>query len=313
MEFIKTPENYSPIGQPVRYAFSHPQAGTFVFQIADAATGSLLGCKRFVATASGSFDIAPYLRQAIRYNPAAGATGFVDSSKRSITVTIAAEGAISQTRTYLHRLCTAQPGILTTLPKTRLIAAGECDEITLLTSQSCTASVIARTNASTEGETFHTSLRGLRTFRLNTADYPGAEAISVSFGDLGEVEYLVVPRPHQACRLAWVSTEGSIEHYTFPTQRSVEVQCDKSRICDSDGYTTTESRLERRTTLLSAYETPQMLEALAEILSSPVVWIAEGTAYTPVDILTTEACTLRPETMQCFEITLRSTLKTTIR
>ncbi|MFR3334225.1 MAG: hypothetical protein ACLTSJ_09890 [Alistipes communis] len=123
---------------------------------------------------------------------------------------------------------------------------------------------------------------------------------SVSYGGPGRFR-----RP----QLAWRSSAGSIEHYTFPIEKSVTTETVKDRAYGTDGHLTAAARTERRTTLVSAYETRAVLEALSEITASPEVWLAEGGGYTPVDVTTPAAVVHRHAAVNCLEIEIRPSAK----
>ena len=53
-----------------------------------------------------------------------------------------------------------------------------------------------------------------------------------------------------------------------------------------------------------------MLDALAELLTTPDVWIAGDEGYTPVDVVTDQAVIRRHGTMCCFEAEIRPKRKT---
>lgn len=57
---------------------------------APSAEGELLGAKRFVGIAEAAFDVAPYLRRAVRFAPSSGGTGFCDASNRTVAATVEA-------------------------------------------------------------------------------------------------------------------------------------------------------------------------------------------------------------------------------
>lgn len=307
MQFTLIPPDYAPLGGGAVYAFEAPESGTYDFRIIDALADQLLGTKRFYATAAGRFDIAPYLRDRIRCTPAAGSTGFAAAERRSVTVRVETDGAAAPARTFLPGpTAGTAPELRTSLPRVRLLAPGECEEITLLSAAPCTATIVVRTGDTTEGVTCRDTSGGLRLFRLDTADFPQAETITLSFGELGEVECHLVERPREAQRLAWVGRMGSVEHYTFPVEKFCEAVVKKERIRGSEGHATVQCRREVRTTLVSAFETSENAEALTEILSAPAVWLAEDDgSYTPVDVLTDRAVFRRHGALCCLEITIR--------
>lgn len=307
MQFTQIPSDYAPLDGGVVYAFEAAQSGTHNFRIIDVMSGDELGVKRFYATAKGRFDATPYLRDRIRFIPAAGSTGFAGADGRSVTIRVETEGAATPARTFLPgRTAGRSLEIRTSLPRIRLLGRGECEEITLLGDEPCTATILVRNGDAVESVTYRDTAGGLRLFRLDTADFPQAETITLRFGEAGEVEYRIVERPREAHRLAWAGQAGSIEHYTFPIEQLCEVRVAKERICGREGPATVRCEREVRTTLVSAFETPEMAEALTDILSAPAVWQAEDNgSYTPVDVLSDRVAFRRHGAFSCLEITIR--------
>lgn len=221
------------------------------------------------------------------------------------------EKAVSPERTFLpRRNIVAAPALLTAMPSVRTISPGESDELTLLCDEACTITVTAQAGDSATAESYRTKSGGVLVFRLDTRDFPDAETLTVDAGKCGSVSYTVVPVVSGGRRLAWRSSAGSIEHYTFPIEKSVTAETVKDRAYGTDGHLTAAARTERRTTLVSAYETRAVLEALSEITASPEVWLAEDGGYTPVDVTTPAAVVHRHAAVSCLEIEIRSKRKT---
>lgn len=319
MTFTQIPQHYAPLGGELRYTVTAAAAGTIDLRIIDAGTATLIGAKRLAGGASASFDAAPYLRRAVRFRPVTGSTGFHVAEGRSIAAVVEAsittpgeaDPATGQTvtspeRTFLAcRSAVTAPALLTAMPATRLISPGESDELTLLSDQACVVTVTAQAGESTTAESYRTRSGGVLIFRLDTRDFPGAETLTVEAGECGTVVYTVVPVLSGGRRLAWRSSAGGIEHYTFPIEKSTTAESTKTRAYGAEGHLTAAACTEQRTTLISAYETRAALEALAEITASPDVWLAQGDAYTPVDVTTSTAVVHRHGAVSCLEIEIR--------
>lgn len=217
----------------------------------------------------------------------------------------------SPLRTFLPcREALAAPALLTAIPCVRLISPDESDELTLLTDGACTVTVTAQSGESTTAETYRTTTGGLHLFRLDMRDFPEAESLTVDAGACGTVCYTVVPAVPGARRLAWRSSAGSIEHYTFPIERSDTLETTKKRAYGAEGHLAATIGSERHTLLVSAYEPRATVEALAEILTSPAVWLAGKTEYTPVDVITDKAVLHGHGAVTCLEVAIRPKRKT---
>lgn len=319
MTFTQIPQQYAPLGGELRYTVTAAAAGTIDLRIIDTGSANLIGARRSAGSASASFDIAPCLRRAIRFSPTTGSTGFYVTEGRSISAVVEAaitpagetapadgDAAVSPERTFLAcREMAAAPALLTAMPPDRLISPGESDELTLLCDQACTVTVTAQAGETATAESYRTKSGGMLVFRLDTRDFPDAETLTVDAGKCGTVSYTVVPAVSGGRRLAWRSSAGSIEHYTFPIEKSATVETVKSRAYGAEGHLTAAARTERRTMLVSAYETRTVIEALSEITASPEVWLADGDRYTPVDVTTPAAVVHRHAAVSCLEIEIR--------
>lgn len=124
------------------------------------------------------------------------------------------------------------------MPSVRTISPGESDELTLLCDEACTITVTAQAGDSATAESYRTKSGGVLVFRLDTRDFPDAETLTVDAGKCGSVSYTVVPAVSGGRRLAWRSSAGSIEHYTFPIEKSVTAETVKNRAYGTDGHLT---------------------------------------------------------------------------
>ena len=191
------------------------------------------------------------------------------------------------------------------MPLERIIPAGAADELTLLTNGSCSITVTGASRDATTAENFRILKMGLHLFRLDTRDFPECETITVDAGTCGAVRYTVIPASQNAARVAWRSHAGSIEHYSFPIVRSTTLHISKQRAEGVDGHLITGSETARETLLVSAYETQEILEALAEIVSAQQVWLVDGETYSPIDVLTEEVVIQRLGTLCSLELLIR--------
>ena len=324
MTFTQIPQQYAPLGGELRYTVTAAAAGTIDLRITDTGSANLIGARRFAGSASVSFDAAPCLRRAIRFSPVTGSTGFHVAEGRCIAAVVEAgmtpagetapangEKAVSPERTFLpRRNIVAAPALLTAMSSVRTISPGESDELTLLCDEACTITVTAQAGDSATAESYRTKSGGVLVFRLDTRDFPDAETLTVDAGKCGSVSYTVVPAVSGGRRLAWRSSAGSIEHYTFPIEKSESVETTRQRAYGAEGHLVARTRTERRTVLVSAYEPRAALEGLSEVLSSPDVWLAGDDGYTAVDVVTEKSVLHRHGAVTCLEIEIRPKRKT---
>lgn len=310
MQFTRIPDSYAPLGGPLIYAFDGDRSD-FDVRITDPAQQTAYGAKRFAAATEAAFDIAPYLRRALRFTPLTSESGVHDGSGRMLRVVVAVtDRTTRQTITAPVRVVlpsVAQPGgpaLLTAMPRTRLIAAGESDELTFVTYAPLQLTVSADYGPHTTTETHSIPADGLHLFRLNTADFPRADRITVEAGSCGTVVYSVMQPVQEAVRLAWRSRAGSIEHYTFPIEVAAGFEADRHCACGPDG-SVSRSDVTSYRTLRSALERREVLEPLAELIATPEVWIVEGARYTPVEVATDRAVVHRYGALRYLEIVIR--------
>lgn len=318
MQFTQIPQQFAPLGGPVRYIVETGTTQNIDIRIRNGAqnpdtpAGELFGAKRFVQVTQADIDIAPCLRRAIRLSPDSGFTGVYPASGRTVIALIEAQSAepggdtiIAPARTFIcAQAGSLTLGLLTAMPLSRIISEGESDELTLLTDGNGTITVTAQTPETTVAESYQLQGAGLHLFRLNTSDFPGAESLTIDAGVWGVVSYTVVPAPPDGRRIAWRSATGAIEHYTFPVVSFATAEAQKLRAEGVEGAESLTTAYEVRTTLRSAFETHIMLEALAELLAAEQVWQVEGERYTPVDVVTTSAKIHRQGLFGAIEIEL---------
>ena len=313
MKFIQTPELYASLDQEVRYVIQQDNPGNIDIRIRDLNTETLLGTKRFTETTEASFDLAPRLRNFLEFTPSTGNTGFKTATDRTVIAQVEAYETGSDHSNTISTGITLIPGdrpaipseIRTSMPLERIIPAGAADELTLLTNGSCSITVTGASRDATTAENFRILKMGLHLFRLDTRDFPECETITVDAGTCGAVRYTVIPASQNAARVAWRSHAGSIEHYSFPIVRSTTLHISKQRAEGVDGHLITGSETARETLLVSAYETQEILEALAEIVSAQQVWLVDGETYSPIDVLTEEVVIQRLGTLCSLELLIR--------
>ena len=310
LTITKQPTLNAAGGGEAEYRIETDRKETLNVKVTDAETNALLGTKRYAEVTEATVDAAPIVNRHLHFAPETGPTGFLPAKdrRREVKVKVETADATATSGTCVYhageKALTAS-GLLTTMPLQRLIAPGECDEVTMLTIDTPWMTVRATGPGGTKERNYSTRNTVVQVFRLNTADFPGAERITLTTGEGQTVEYTVIASPKGARRIAWRSRAGSLEHYTFPTEVCATVEASKTRICGPDGYSTTASTEKRRTRLRSAYETRAAAEALAEIVASPQVWRVAGGRYEPVDVVTDTAVLQRQGVLNMLEIEIR--------
>lgn len=315
MQFYKYPDAYAPVGAgiPAIFGLQLDAPDNIDLRIRKTESNRLLGGKRFVNVSRADIDVAARIRSVMAFTPSTGKTGFKSTDGRLIRACVEAlhPGSetielTSETRTFIPGDQSAQSsGLRTAMPLNRLIPAGEADEISLFNNNCCTVLVSGSGRDSTVAEQFESSQYGWQVFRLNTADFPDCDTITVDTGIGESIVYTVIPASQNAVRLAWESHTGAIEHYSFPTVRQTSLLVEKLRTESPEGYLVTAAETLRKTTIVSAFELPEVLEPLAELTSARNVWALKRDIYTPIDILTDEVVIQQHGTLCALELAFR--------
>lgn len=322
MNFTQIPPRYAPLGGELRYAVEDTVADDIDIYISGPGSTPLYGTLRFAASQAASFDIAPFLRSRLGFEPVVRGTGFHAATGRTVAAMVVAgrpgtlpDGAQATTsaQPFLAGCRTVEaPALCTTFPLQRLIPEGSSDELTILAPDSGTvkATVTARRADTAAARNYTFESGGPVLFVLDTRDFSGAEQLTVAIEGIATVEYTVVPAAQQLVRVAWRSSAGSVEQYGFPVERTRSLQVEKLRATSPEGHVAVTRGCEVRRTLVSAYETEGLLAALSEVLAAPEVWIVGEEACTPVDVLTDTATLRRLGSLCNLEIEIRERANT---
>lgn len=310
MQFTRIPPNNASIYDELIYSFQTETPQTVVLNIIDNNTFETIATKRFVGVTTADVDVAPYLRAITQYLPEGGSTGFYTPTYRYFAIAIDVNGVKSPPRMFTTTQTTDGDALISTIPLHRCIAEGESDQIMILPASPITVTVIAEGDGVTIAESYQQHVGGLTIFRLNTLDFLNTTQITVSLGDIANVEYTTISQPKSARRLAWVSRKGSIEHYTFPIEKSVDIDVKRESTLSEEGVKKSYSTAKQSTTtLLSAYEPAKVIGALAEILYSNHTWEVDGEEYRSVDIVECRSAIKKYGALNNVEVTLSSNEK----
>lgn len=151
---------------------------------------------------------------------------------------------------------------------------------------------------------------GQRAVAVTARGREGVDAIRVSVkvdGVVSEtIEYDLQENIRGSRRVAWLNTHHSPEVYTFPLRKSILIEATRRHMESLWGSEAAAVESASELKLLSAYEPQQQLKAIAEILSSPRVWLVEGSKVQDVR-LTTERVLISPsEEMGIIEVDIRA-------
>ncbi len=291
--FESIPANFSSLFSELNYTFVTSESRDITLSICDAHSQQLCGSKRVYGSCTATVNIAPIIREYALPVVAKSQSGFTESYNAGVIAVVVEEeqGESAESRTFLlARGCTQEGEILTTLPMDRTIVSGESDMITIRCQQG--ASLTARVSyyayqgdESILVQSFQIDdvESGVAIFNFLMDDQLSSvelESVRVEFeqvdsdgvsSELGRINYIVIDPPQTPLRLAWISSAGSIEHYTFPKIdkiiRGVDAKLQLS--------------------ISSALETSAVRRTLSEILCSQRVWLDRGDSYEQVGVVST--------------------------
>lgn len=291
MAFTDLPRMFDSVAGELIYKIEGLDASGYTdVRLIDARSDRTLALKRFYRTATAEVNAAPAARSVIRFSPPAGPSGICPVPERTALIAAEADGERTPVRLFTAgRGLPPLPSVPTTLPPRRTLARGEYDELTLLVPDNCLVELTRRFG---DGESFWEAFQLLPVTRTEPAafvvhadkyepDTVGLDLV-IRSGDepIRTFAYDFVSRPAGARRVAWRSSLGSIEHFTFPVEEELS-----QTVPATDGAASREALLAERTrtlTLRSGYEPREVIAALAEIVRSPDVWIATGAGYVRV-------------------------------
>ncbi|MFI3304893.1 MAG: hypothetical protein R3Y68_00085 [Rikenellaceae bacterium] len=248
--------------------------GEVTLYIVDSTSDEVLGVKKFYSTSYAEINIAPIVRSYAYPCVVVEESGFVTDHTHGTVEVYVTDGEAQQSysrRFTLSRSSEFDLGLLSTLsPSKRFLALGESElltfrvnpakEVTLVQNH---YSVETEEAVATQSYSLEAQESGFVTFNIvgEELSESSVDIIELVLSQEGvEVEtirYIIVDSPVDPIRLAWISSRGSIEHYTFPVI--------SQRGYDQEGVETL--------TISSAYELYDVRRALAEIVESPKVWV----------------------------------------
>lgn len=294
--FESIPSNFKSLFTELNYSFAtSDDEREITISIYNADESELYGTKRLYDASSVTVNIAPIIRNFAIPSAIKSSVGFVESLNSGFVSVFVEEqlGDTTDCRTFLYSHSdSTESEILTSMPLERTVAKGESELVTIrcekgsmliarlayypYNSQSSlmeasyqldsAESGVAIFNFELESSLLEGELSGvaLESITLTIEEYMEDESIN----QLSMINYIVINPPATPTRLAWISTAGSIEHYTFPIIDKI--------LRSVDG--------EVSISLSSALEPVTMRSSLSEIISSPRVWLDHGDSYEQVSI-----------------------------
>lgn len=313
MKFTSQPENLSPVDAGLIYSFDAEteRPRDVEVSVIEYDSDETVGRQMLCGVTSGSFDIAPYVRRFIDPRPTAErGTMLTEAPCRQFVVEI--DGVRSDVLTLSdNRVGVVADSWLSTMTEHRRIGYGERDEIRLFCRQ---GEELETTVVADNGMTMNSQAEfdsGAAVLRIDTCDFPEeSRTLEVRIVSRGRyfrcIYYSIVRRCPDSLRLAWISSVGTVERYTFPIVRSIVRNTVRRTAADADGFRrTVGSESEQCMRVVSDYERRGIVAALAEIADSPRVWIDGALVCSEVEVLTTASTLYEYGRPCCIDIDLR--------
>ena len=308
MKIIRTPARYASAYKAAQIRISATEDELVELDIYDGAKNAVVGRRRFTGAKAYDANIANYARSLLDVAPLYGVRStFAHPRNRYADLIVAAGETEAAVRLGAGIRTLFAWEKLSASPDMRRIAPGESDEIALLPDgHPLQATAILRgAGERTLQIAAQDGTEELTSFYLKTDDL--AERFGSTASELAEryetmdiriadgEEEIFTQRYRLATssggvRLCWWNTYGQIDYYTMRTTAEEGYETQKERTRTAEGYRTIGSRRERMT-LVSDFEPKETMEWLAEIVSSPKVWIVGGTGPVQVDVLSSSVTT----------------------
>ena len=314
MQFTIQPTDFAPVGNGLLYGFEtgSDEPKNVQISVIDADTDAVIGRKSVRRVKYGTIDIAPYVSRFADFVEPVRIKGSALVEAPCCRYVVEADGVCSRVLTLAgNGIEVGAKTSLTTMTRFRKIALGERDEVRLFGEKGSTFNVTLRTSGGDEIPLNHTSATGAVILFIDTADFAAGTrtaevAIRCDGRDVPSLCYTVVERYGADLRLAWLSMAGTVERYTFPVVRSMTRNAVHRRVERADGIRrTVECTTEQTLRLVSAYEPHAVAEAIAEIASSPRVWLEGKAVDSEVEVLSSSTTLYEFGRPDCVEVDLR--------
>ncbi len=291
MRFTSIPKDFTPIANGVCFTFEADDEGDFEVQIIDDDTSEIVGVQRLYGVMGGTIDIAHHICSNTPLRPTIhNCSSLSPAVTRRYRIDIGNNSSPSVTLSD-NRHQPSLPSIATTMGHQRRIGHSYSDTLRIFCPFGSTicASITADTSERIDLELC--SDTGAADLVVSPLDFEGKiksleVAVTIDGSPLPTTTYTIDPFFPDETRLAWLSSLGSLEHYTFNFMDRRWLQLDKRVVRNAKSEaTTTRTSVECRQTLLSSLEPQAKMEALAEIIASPHVWADDGNSYRSVEVI----------------------------
>lgn len=291
MKLTKISNDFTPLHQGLFYSIDTEteEPTDLVIEIVNSASGEVVATQQLRSITQAEVNIAPYIALPTNRTPSLQ-EGLTIEDVPTYAHHIRIRDMVSESiTTCLNTEIIALPSLISAMPLTRRISHHERDELLLMVGAGKSIVVEIATDTNDSSTIYHTSATGCSLLSLSPRDFDtDSRTIEVTISceeeELGTLHYNIVPSFKENIRLAWISACGSIERYTFPAVTSSKRKTERQILRTAEGWSAA-GGTEYSISLASRYEPKATAAALAEIASSPKVWIEGDNALTEVAVI----------------------------
>ena len=296
--YKQQPRDFTPLERGVVFTVGSTEECDITVEVVDCRTDSVVATKIIRGVESADIDIAPYVANIARPQPSLDPECSLESVPVAAYYIVASSGVWREPsdRVYLsfNRREVECNTVYSVVPNNRTIGYGESDDICFVAQPDATLYVWINSDS---GECRYLDLEkttGINQLHIATAEFSAAsrELTVEIYGDSGllqQLHYDVVPYSKGSLRVAWVSTNGMVEWYTFSTTLKKSIVAEREVLFTNPNVgQSVLSRSSRCITVRSHALSDEMAELLSTIVASPMVWLEIEGALVPAEVLETE-------------------------
>lgn len=285
--------DFTPRSQALRFGIDTESESPqdVELEVVDATTDTTLARQLLREVTTAELNIAPYTREFTDHKPSQVRHSSFKEAPSSLYAIRSEESLSEPLRITVNRRVQSTPTLVTSMPHNRTISLGERDELLLLACPDDHIEAIITGDTGEEITLGYTTSTGATILSISTEDFASnIGTLDVEIVCNGEkfatLHYRMVRSGRKAMRVAWISSEGSIERYTFPVTAQRQQKSEKRTVAMAEGQRVVSTTTEQTEVLLSRYEPRLTIEALAEIISATKVWVERYDNCHEVEVLT---------------------------
>lgn len=291
MKIVKLSENFTPLHRGIFYELNteSESPSDLTVEIVETNNDEVIATQQLRGVINSVINIAPYIARFEQIMPTVSeCCSIVEAESATYHIRVA-ELCSEPITIGANREEIVVPSVPTATPLSRRIAYGECDELPIVVGA---GEIISLSISANNGETLsleHSSICGVTKLHIATHDFNSdISSLTINITRNGvpfaEVFYTITPPASKGVRLAWISESGYIERYTFPVVHKASRKVEKQCLRVADGVLSTNILTQSLLSVTSRYEPRKTIEALAQIISSPKVWIERNGKFKEVDV-----------------------------